>query len=61
MPEEKKDAVQEFFKAVYDADGEVKVMPIEEAKEKDFVIAGVIEINDSEKGKIYIARVIPSK
>lgn len=46
--------VIEFFKAAYCVDGEVKII-----ESKGFEIyGGVVELNDSERGKFYVARLI---
>ena len=45
-----------FYKMAFCVDGEVKVR----TDAKNFSIQGIIELNDSERGTFYIARVTPS-
>jgi len=51
--EEKKDEVINYFKSAFLVDGEVKII-----NELDkFKIDAVIELNDSKRGRFYIAKV----
>lgn len=45
--------VIEFYKEAFCVDGEVKILPIT----KGFTITGVVELNDSKKGKFFVSRV----
>jgi len=45
--------VLDFYKTVYCVDGEVKVLKTI----KGFKIDGIVELNDSKRGKFYIATV----
>lgn len=56
MPLTKKEQlknVEEFFKAAFCVDGEAKFLH----NKQDFKIIGVVELNDSKRGKFYIAKV----
>ena len=45
----KEKEVMAFFKEAFCVDSEVKII-----EEKDFKIEGVVELNDSKRGKFYI-------
>lgn len=51
-----KEETLKFYKAAFCIDGEAKIR----TDVKNFAIQGIIELNDSERGTFYVARVIPS-
>ena len=48
-----KDDIISYFKEAFYVDGEVKIIN----EINDFIIDGVVELNDNERGQFYIARV----
>jgi len=48
--------VIDFYKNAFCADGVVKIVRVTPLK--DFEVSSVIELNDSKRGKFYVARVI---
>lgn len=53
---EKIDATIRFFKEAFCVDGEVRmILDVEERRK--FVLGGVMELNDSKRGKFYVAYV----
>ena len=55
MDDQKLEAVLSFYKKAFCVDGEVRFIP----NNKDFKINGVVELNDSQLGQFFIARVFP--
>jgi hypothetical protein len=53
---EKTEAAVNFYKDAFCVDGEVRLILPEEFK--NFEIVAVVELNDSKRGKFYIARVL---
>ena len=51
--EEMKKEIISYFKEAFYVDGEVKIIN----EINDFIIDGVVELNDNERGQFYIARV----
>ena len=49
--------VIDFYKTAYCVDGEVKVL----RTTKGFKIDGIVELNDSERGRFYVATVKENK